>query len=434
MGELTSTTGVAGFVPPAARKSRRAALAGLIGNVLEWFDFAVYGYFASDIGRQFFPQSSPSAQHVLAFAVFAIGFGARPIGALVLGRVGDRIGRRPLLMLSIGLMGTSTLLIGLLPTYESIGIAAPVLLVILRLIQGFSVGGEFTGSMVYTTESSAAATRGLVSSSAAVGVTLGFILGSGVAWLVHALLGADQVAAWGWRIPFIVSVVFFVAGWLARSGLHETTQGEKAASHRPALVASLIADWRPMLQTFAIVAMTNAAYYLVFTYAVERRSSAAVAGASTFLLANTISLVVVLLAKPLGGWLSDRTGRRRLMLLLTVGTMVLLDPALRLMLHGNPWQFALGQFLMALPLGMALGLQGAMLVEIFPLRSRVTSLSFAYSVTLALAGGTAPLVSSWLVGRLGHPLVPAYYVMLYGIIGLGVMATMRETNSRTLDE
>jgi MFS transporter, MHS family, proline/betaine transporter len=432
--DLTSAAGMEGLAAPPVRKSRRAALAGLIGNVLEWFDFAVYGYFASDIGRQFFPQSSASAQHMLAFAVFAIGFGARPIGGLVLGRVGDRIGRRPLLMLSIGLMGSSTLLLGLLPTYDSIGVAAPLLLVTLRLIQGFSVGGEFTGSMVYTTESAAAATRGLISSSAAVGVTLGFILGSGVAWVVHALLSADQVAAWGWRIPFVGSVVFFAAGWFLRSGLHETSQGVKAASSRPPLVSSLVADWVPMAQTFAIVAMTNAAYYLVFTYAVERRSSVAAVGASVFLLVNTISLIVVLFSKPLGGWLSDRTGRRRLMLILTVGTMVLLDPALRLMLNGSPWQFAFGQFLMAVPLGMSLGLQGAMVVEIFPLRSRVTSLSFAYSLTLALAGGTAPLVSSWLVARLGQPLVPAYYVMLYGIIGLAVMATMKETNSRTLDE
>ena len=163
----------------------RTALAGLIGNVLEWFDFAVYGYFASDIGKQFFPQSDPAAQQLLAFAVFALGFLARPVGSIVLGMVGDRIGRRALLTLSIALMGGATLALGLLPTYEQIGVAAPLLLVTMRLIQGFSLGGEFTGSMVYTTEKSSPLMRGLVSSSTAAGTTIGFILGSASAWLVN---------------------------------------------------------------------------------------------------------------------------------------------------------------------------------------------------------------------------------------------------------
>jgi MFS transporter, MHS family, proline/betaine transporter len=413
--------------------ARRAALAGLIGNVLEWFDFSVYGYFASDIGKQFFPQSSASAQYLLAFAVFAIGFVARPIGGLVLGMVGDRIGRRALMMLSIALMGGSTLLLGLLPTYASLGVAAPLLLVSLRLIQGFSLGGEFTGSMVYTTESSTAGRRGFISSFTGMGTTLGFILGSASAWLIHAALTADEVAAWGWRIPFIASVILCVIGWFLRSTLHETSEGMKAAASRPALFSSLVADWLPMLQTFGIVAMTNAAYYLTFTYAVERRSSAAVAG-STFLLANTLSLVVVLFMKPFGGWLSDRTGRRRLMLTLTILTMLLVYPALSLMLYGAPWKFWVGQILLAMPLGMALGAQGAMVVEIFPLRTRIMSMSFAYSVTLALAGGTAPLVAAWLIELLGDSLAPAYYIMLYGAIGLALISPMRETNRRALSE
>jgi MFS transporter, MHS family, proline/betaine transporter len=420
--------------PVAARQSPlRTALAGLIGNMLEWFDFAVYGYFASDIGSQFFPKSSPSAQQLLAFAVFAIGFFARPVGALVLGMIGDRIGRRALLTLSIALMGGSTLILGLLPSYQQIGLAAPLLLVTMRLIQGFSVGGEFTGSMVYTTESASSLTRGLVSSSTAAGVTLGFILGSGSAWLVNASLGQGEVAVWGWRIPFIASVLLCVAGWLLRRGLHETAEGLKAVASRPPLLPSLIADWLPMVRTFGIVAMTNAAYYLTFTYVVDRRKNLH-GGGSGFLMANTFSLLLVLLAKPLGGWLSDRVGRRRLMLVLTVTTMSLIYPALWLMLYGTPWQFMLGQLLLAVPLGMALGLQGAMVVEIFPLRTRVTSMSFAYSITLALAGGTAPLVSAWLIEKFRAPLAPAYYVMLYGAAGLALLWPMAETNTRTLSE
>jgi MHS family proline/betaine transporter-like MFS transporter len=419
--------------PAPPQSALRTALAGLIGNVLEWFDFAVYGYFASDIGRQFFPQSSPTAQQLLAFAVFALGFCARPIGSLVLGVVGDRIGRRALLTLSIALMGGATLLIGLLPTYEQIGVAAPILLVFLRIVQGFSLGGEFTGSMVYTTEQASPRWRGLISSSTAAGTTLGFILGSGSAWLVNVSLGASAASAWGWRIPFVASVSLMLVGWLLRRGIHESAEGMKAAQIRPPLLPSLIADWRPIVQTFGIIAMTNAAYYLTFTYAVERRKNLTGEGGEVFLLANTASLFVVLLAKPFGGWLSDKIGRRRLMMALTVVTTAVIYVALRAMLYGSPGVFTAGQLLMAVPLGMALGLQGAMLVEIFPLRTRVTSMSLAYSVTLALAGGTAPLVAAWLIDRFGQPLAPAYYIMLYGVIGLALMAPMAETNQRRLD-
>ncbi len=425
-----SQGGAAKVRPP--QSALRTALAGLIGNVLEWFDFAVYGYFASDIGKQFFPQSDRSAQQLLAFTVFALGFLARPVGGLVLGLVGDRIGRRALLTLSIALMGVATLLLGLLPTYEQIGLAAPLLLVTMRLIQGFSLGGEFTGSMVYTTEKASPLTRGIISSSTAAGTTMGFILGSASAWLVNRWMSVDEVSVWGWRIPFVGSVIFCVAGYFLRRGITETEAGLKAAAMRPPFLPSLLSDWLPIVQTFGIVAMTNAAYYLTFTYAVEQRKSLLGEGGESFLLANTLTLFVVLFSKPLGGWLSDQVGRRKLMMILTVATMAFIYVALNWMLFGTTAQFTYGQVLVAVPLGMALGLQGAMVVEIFPLKTRVTSMSFAYSITLALAGGTAPLVSKWFE-RIGYPLAPAFYIMLYGAIGLALMLPMKETNQRSLD-
>jgi MHS family proline/betaine transporter-like MFS transporter len=426
----------AGVAEAAAPKQSalRTALAGLIGNVLEWFDFAVFGYFSANIGHQFFPAADPAAQQFQAFAVFALGFLARPLGSLVLGRVGDRIGRRALLTLSIALMGGATLVIGALPTYAQIGLMAPLLLILMRIVQGFSLGGEFTGSMVYTTEAASPLIRGLVSSSTAAGTTIGFILGSATAWAINASMTPDEVNAWGWRIPFIGSVVFLIAGYLLRRGIKETEEGLKAKEMRPPLLASLAADWKPIVETFGIVAMTNAAYYLTFTYAVEQRKALSGGSGAEFQLATTLSLFVVLFAKPLGGWLSDHTGRRRLMIALTVLVMAVVYLAQQMMMFGTPSTFILGQTLLAVPLGMALGLQGAMVVEIFPLRSRVTSMSFAYSITLALAGGTAPMVSSWLIGTFNDPMIPAFYIMLYGIIGLAIMWRMPETNARRLDE
>lgn len=418
---------------PARQSYVRTALAGLIGNVLEWFDFAVYGYFSSAIGKQFFPESSPTARQLLALAVFAIGFAARPIGSIVLGPIGDRIGRRALLTLSIALMGGATLGIGLLPNYETIGVAAPLLLVLLRLVQGFSLGGEFTGSMVYTTELASPLMRGLVSSSTAAGTTLGFILGSLSAYGVKHGLGADVANDWGWRIPFIASVVFCIAGYLLRHGIAESEHAAASARHRPPLLESLRTDWRPIVETFGIAAMTNAAYYLTFTFAVEKRDAAAATGGDAFFLYNTLSLFVVLGSKPLGGWLSDRVGRKRLMIALTVLMLAAIYPALHLMLSGNLGRFMGGQLLVGIPLGMALGLQGAMVVEIFPVRTRVTSMSVAYSVTLALTGGLAPLVSAWMIDATGWALSPAFYIMMFGVIGLAIMLPMRETNSRALD-
>lgn len=408
----------------------RTAGAGLIGNVLEWFDYAVYGYFSSEIGKQFFPASLSTYQRELfTFAVFWLGFAARPIGGIALGIIGDRIGRRALLTLSILLMGAATLVIGCLPSYHSIGIAAPLLLIAMRLVQGFSLGGEFTGSMVYTTELASPLLRGIVASSTAAGTTLGFLLGSLTAFLVNRTIGHDAAADWGWRIPFLGSIVFVIIGFLLRRGIHESEHGLKAAEQRAPILKSLIGDWKPILQTFGIVAMTNAAYYLTFTFAVEKRK----AESTDFQLINTLALVVVLAAKLFGGWLSDRFGRRRMMIGLTFVMLAALYFSQRLMLHGTPIEFGAGQLMLGIPLAMALGLQGAMVVEIFPLRTRVTSMSFAYSITLALAGGLMPVVATWLIAQ-GGTTALTLYAMAYGVIGLPIMFGMRETNQRSLDD
>jgi MHS family proline/betaine transporter-like MFS transporter len=439
-GVTSASSTAVGCAVPTSEASRprqsttRTALAGIIGNVLEWFDFAVYGFFVGAIGKQFFPNSDPAAQKLLAFVGFAAGFLARPFGSIALGIIGDRVGRRALLTVSIAMMGGSTLLLGLLPTYAQIGLAAPILLVVLRLLQGLSVGGEFTGSMVYTTELAAPRWRGLISSSTAAGTTIGNMLGNVSALIVSATLASNESITWQWRIPFLASAALCIGGWFLRRGIRETDEGEKAAALRAPIFESLVADWLPILRTFGIVGMTNAAYYLTFTFAAERRASSSAGNAGKiFWASNLVSLAVVLIAKPIGGWLSDRMGRRRLMMILTIVGMASIYIALPTLLTGSPWEFWGAQIMIAVPTGMALGLHGAMLVEIFPLRTRVTSMSFAYGITLVLAGAATPALSTWLLDILHQPSAPGYGIMLYGAIGLALMWPMKETNARRLD-
>ncbi len=408
----------------------RTAAAGLIGNVLEWFDYAVYGYFSAEIGKEFLPATmSADDRAIVTWIIFWTGFAARPIGGLVLGVVGDRIGRRALLTLSIALMGGATLVIGLLPGYETIGYAGLVLLIVMRVIQGFSLGGEFTGSMVYTTELASPLLRGIIASSTAAGTTLGFLLGILTAYIINRTIGPAEAAAWGWRIPFIGSVAFCIAGWLLRRGIHESEQGQKAVAARAPILPSLISDWKPIVQTFGIVGLTNAAYYFAFTFAVEHRK----AESADFQFVTIMSLIVVLFVKVAGGWLSDRFGRRRMMIFLTLVLMAALPMAQRLMFEGSVDEFMLGQLMLGIPLAMALGLQGAMVVEIFPLRTRVTSMSFAYSISLALAGGIAPLVAKYLTDKVQSTTALTIYMLSYGLVGLPIMLGMRETNTRSLD-
>ena len=272
-----------------------------------------------------------------------------------------------------------------------------------------------------------------MSSSTAAGTTIGFILGSATSLLVQTVLDKPAQDSWGWRVPFILSVLLCIGGWLLRRGIRESEEGEKAAATRPPLVPSLIADWRPMLQTFGIVALTNALYYLTFTFAGEYRKSHPVPDQPNFQAINTMMLFVVLVSKPLGGWLSDKIGRRRLMLILTVVMMVVFYFAFRMMAQGSGHDFMLGQLIMGVPLGLALGLQGAMVVEIFPLRTRVTSMSLAYSITLVLGGGIAPYIAGWLLDSQHQPLIAVYYyTLIYGVLGLIAMLPMKETNELAL--
>jgi MFS transporter, MHS family, proline/betaine transporter len=417
----------------------RVVAASIIGNVLEWFDFAVYGYMVPYLGAHFFPSDDKVASHLATFAVFAIGYFARPMGAVVLGRFGDRVGRRALLVLSIMILGLSSCAIGLLPTYDSIGIAAPILLVMLRLAQGFSVGGEYTGSMTYSTEVAPHNRRGFYSSFATLGCILGILASSAAVWATHATLGTETLSTWGWRIPFLLGLVVAIFGLWLRQCLPETIDTAEARDAEP--IATVLRNyWKDLAKIIGIVTGANVTLYLVFVFAVDvaaRRASGLPAEAI-----NSIALVVTLPCIALGGWWSDIKGRRPVSIITNAIILVLGIPALSLCFNFELWpggpQFApataflTGQILMAIPMGLVFGVQGAMVAELLPKGVRCMVFSVAYSLAMALFAGSSPVIAEWLMNRQGWSLGPAAYMLIWVFIAIISVKCARETYRENL--
>lgn len=406
---------------------RAATLAALLGNALEWFDFAVYGYVATPLGQVFYPAENSGMQAVAAFGVFAAGYLMRPVGSLVLGPIGDLLGRRNMLSLSIVLMGGSSLLIALLPTHAQWGPLAGVLLLLLRMLQGFSVGGEFTGSMTYATEVARKGQEGLLAALATAGGLLGFSLGSLTVALLAAGLGDAAMLAWGWRLPFALGAVVALLGLWMRRRMPETliaTDDAPTATRPSELLAAMGRRLREVrrqgplvLRIAALVAFANVMFYVLFVFLVDHvghqsGSSMAEANAVTTVV-QTLGLPVVLL----GGVLVDRWGKvpvnRWGNLLLAAVTPIVLPLAL----SGGSRGLALAQAVGVVPVMLTMGAQGVMAVELVAPRQRCTVFSISYSLSMALFAGTSPLVCSWLLEQ-GWQWGPLAYCLLYAIPAL----------------
>ena len=415
------------------QQRQRAALAALLGNALEWYDFAVYGYVASDLGRVFFPKDVPGLQTLAAFGVFAVGYLMRPIGSLVLGPLGDLLGRRLMLSLSIVIMGLSSLLIGLLPTHAQIGMAAGTLLVLLRMLQGFSVGAEFTGSITYATEAAARGRAGTLSSLAVAGGLLGFSLGSLTAALIGWILGPAAMASWGWRLPFLLGAAVAVVGLWMRRGMPETlvsAQAGEATLKGVNLVGPVLAQlrevcgqWRLVLQVIGLVSFANVIFYLAFVYLVDLTGVRSGQPAAANTIATVIQTIGLLLAIG-GGRLADRYGmvpvnrwgNALLVLLAPVGLLI--------GGQGQLLPLALAQLLLVVPVMVTMGAQGVLGVLLVPEQQRCAVFSIAYSLAMALFAGTSPFVASWLAAQQWSAwIVP--YVLIYGAAALITVQRLR---------
>lgn len=412
----------------------RSAGAGAVGNILEWFDFAVYGYMAQFLGPLFFPSDDPLSSLLAVYGAFAAGYLARPLGAMVFGHLGDTLGRKFVLVASVALMGTCTVAIGLLPTAAQVGPLAGVLLVALRIMQGISVGGEYTSSSVFIAEHAPPNRRGFYCSRVVSGAVAGFLLGSASTALLSNIYTDDEIRSVVWRVPFLAGVIIMAVGVFMRRKVGEP---QLAPSTHPPLAGSpVVHAFRynivDMLRVAGLVLGVNVAFYMMFVYAVSYLTERMHVSTATAMDINTLCLVVLMIVPLASGALSDKVGRKPLALTALVGLVVFSYPLFELMHHTDPTLILLGQLGFALLVGMMFGVTPALMVEILPRNTRVSALGIGYNTTLAIFGGTTPLVATALIERTGDDFSPIYYLIVMSAVSLAVVATFKNVTGRDL--
>jgi MFS transporter, MHS family, proline/betaine transporter len=408
-------------------KTRRAVTAAVIGNVLEWYDFAVYGYVATIIAKNFFPPGNETAALLATFAAFGIGFLARPLGGIVIGWVGDKYGRKTALLITIFLMALGTVLIGLIPTYAAIGLLAPALLVTARLVQGFSAGGEWGGSTAFIVEWAPEGRRGFYGSFQQMSVVAGLLLGSGIAALLNTVLDAATMESWGWRIPFLLGGILGPVGLWMRRTIDETPAYQKAA----AAPSAPMDPTSPMIlaaRAFGFTILWTVSFYIFLAYMPTFTQRYAGLGRAAALWSNTAGLLLLMIAIPYFGHLSDRYGRKPFLLACCIAFILLPYPAFYIMLGGASLiTILLIQLLIGLTIALFSGAGPAAISEIFPTRTRSTYMSTGYALAVAIFGGFAPFIATWLIDWTKSPISPTYYVIAAAVVSLVVIAGLRET-------
>jgi len=413
-------------------KSQRAILAASIGNLLEWYDFGVYAYLASLIATKFFPSSDPTASLLAAFAAYGVGFLARPFGGVVIGRLGDTKGRKAALVLTIFLMAFGTVGLGVLPSYETIGIAAPILLVALRIVQGIAAGGEWGTSTAFMIEWSPPGRRGFFGSFQQVSTAGGSLLGSAIAATLTSLLSSSAMLDWGWRVPFILGAILLIVGVYLRQNVDETPSYE--ASRQAAAQEPVVSGLPLGALAFGFTIFWTVAYYTLLAWMPSFTQRFAGLAPSEALWSNTIGLVAMITAVPIWGALSDKIGRRPLLMASAVSIGLLSWPLFSLMAKGGGLALVLPiQILFGILLALYSGAGPAAISEIFPTHLRSTWMSTGYSLAVAIFGGFAPFIATWLIQATGSPVSPTYlYLLPAAAISLVVIWKLKETSGTKL--
>jgi len=411
---------------------KKVVVASMIGNGLEWYDYALYGHLATLISFHFFPTANPFVSLIATFGVFAAGFAMRPLGAIIFGYIGDRYGRKVSLTSSILLMAIPTGLLGILPTYETIGIWAPILLTIIRLLQGIAIGGEFSGSIIYVVEHSPANKRGLAGSTSIMSLMIGVLLGSGVASLFAELMSKADFESYGWRIPFIIGFFIGIIGLYIRTFLDESETFKEAKElghlskkplkdilskkYRGKLLIGLGAYMAVTIPFYLLTVFMNSFMSKVLGYSVQDA-----------LLINTICMFVLLALLPFSAILSDKIGRKPVLVASSLAYIVFAYPIFYLVALNSFYMALLGVLLFAIVVSFYVAVIPTLLVEIFPTSIRYTGVSLACNVCAAIFGGTAPIIATWLVKATGHNTILAIYIAFSAVISLVALFYYKET-------
>ncbi|MGP5047427.1 MFS transporter [Glutamicibacter ardleyensis] len=415
---------------------RKVVAASFIGNFVEWFDYAAYGYLAVTIAAVFFPESAPQTALLLTFGLFAISFLVRPLGGFVWGHIGDRIGRREALSWSILLMSGATFAIALLPGYLTIGIAAPLLLLALRLVQGFSASGEYAGASAFLVEYAPANRRGLYAAVVPASTAAGLLLGSLMAALLTGLLDPEQMQSWGWRIPFLLAAPMGLIGRYIRTKLEDSPvflelAEDESASKTP--VSSLFRNhWKQLLLAAGAVLLNAVGFYVILSYMPTYLSQELGLASSLAYLATTVALATYIGFIFITGMLSDRFGRRRVLMTASVLFILFTVPAFMLLETGNFAMILVVQVLLGAMLTLNDGTLPSFLAEMFPTRVRYSGFAVSFNLSNALFGGTAPFVATLLIATSGSVLAPGWYLMGAAIVSLVAVALSVETSKKPL--
>ncbi|MFJ9705858.1 glycine betaine/L-proline transporter ProP [Streptomyces sp. NPDC101234] len=417
---------------------KRAVKAAALGNAMEWFDFGVYSYIAVTLGKVFFPSGNPTAQLLSTFGAFAAAFLVRPLGGMVFGPLGDRVGRQKVLAVTMIMMAAGTFAIGLIPSYATIGVGAPLLLLAARLVQGFSTGGEYAGASTFIAEYAPDKKRGFFGSWLEFGTLAGYIGGAGLVTLMTALLSSDDLTSWGWRIPFLIAGPMGIIGLYLRMRLEETpafaAEVAKTEQARPKvpLREMVTGQWKALLLCMALVLVFNVTDYMLLSYMPSYLTSELKYDETHGLLVVLGVMALMMIVQPFAGALTDRVGRRPVIAAGCAGFLFLSVPAVLLIRQGSLLAVALGMGALGLLLVCFTAAMPAALPALFPTRVRYGSLSIGFNVSVSLFGGTTPLVVTALIGATGNMMMPAYYMMAAAVIGGFAVWRMKETAGQPL--